>query len=87
MINRGALSRVDCQPQRVELLYQYSDDREDFMRELERLVLKEQSCCGAAGVSFDVKHTAAGSMVIVCVVSAGLPAQTVIAAFAEMTPA
>ena len=83
-LNGRALSRVSQFEQRVELLYQTSDE---VLTELERLVAAEQGCCGAAGVNFDLHRLDAGARVVIRAANNGLPARTVMATFAAMVPA
>ncbi|NKC01337.1 MAG: hypothetical protein GKR90_22955 [Pseudomonadales bacterium] len=52
--------------------------------ELERLVSAEQGCCGAAGVEFAIRCEGTICHVVVRKVRNGLPAETVLAAFAGM---
>ena len=70
----------------MELVYRQSDGTPSLLPDLENLVQAEQGCCGAAGVEFELIPQASSTSVIVNVVREGLPAQTVIAAFAEMKP-
>jgi len=69
----------------VELVYRQSDGA-PLLPDLEKLVQAEQGCCGTAGVEFELFPQLSGASVVVNVVREGLPAQTVIAAFAEMKP-
>jgi len=75
------LSSVEKTAQGVELLYQ---SNADVVQELERLVEAEQGCCGAAGVEFELAQGKDGLRVGIQTVRDGLPAQTVVAAFAAM---
>jgi len=66
------------------LIYRHSDESSHLYQELEKLVLAEQGCCGAAGVEFELIRLKSSTRVIVRVVREGLPSQTFIAAFAAM---
>ena len=52
--------------------------------QLQQLVEAEQGCCGAAGVEFSLHTVDEGVQVHVRETRAGLPAKTVLAAFAGM---
>ena len=64
----------------------YETDDGSVLQELERLVAAEQGCCGAAGVEFELDVLPDRVCVVVKTVKDGLPAETVVAAFAGMTP-
>ena len=55
-----------------------------WLEELQQLVAAENDCCGAAGVRFDLRRHGDEIHVQVLTRAEGLPARTVIAAFAAM---
>jgi len=83
-VNTLALSSVNRFHRSVELLYEIEDSV--VLKELERLVAAEQGCCAAAGVEFELVKLRHYDCVAVKTVREGLPSQTVIAAFAAMSP-
>lgn len=82
-INKTSLSAVHATDVAVELIYR---SNEGFVETLRTLVESENACCGAAGVEFVLNERQDDIRVVVKVVRNGLPAKTVIAAFAAMTP-
>ena len=85
-VNTHALVSVFRAEQSVRLTYRHSHEYPEISRELERLVMAENGCCGAAGVEFELDEQRDGMSVIINVVREGLPSHTVIAAFAAMSP-
>ena len=82
-LNEKISPEVILGPGRVELTYRHETD-DPLVSEIARLVSAEQNCCGAAGVEFKVTPTDNGSLVTIETIRDGLPAQTVLAAFADM---
>ena len=70
--------RVEQDDKRVVLSYSGGHEA------LQLLVEAEQGCCGAAGVEFSLASDEDGVRVSVVEKRPGLPAQTVLAAFADM---
>ncbi len=85
-VNTRALVSVFRAEQSVSLIYRHSAEYPKISQELARLVTAENGCCGAAGVEFELDEQRDGMSVIVKIVREGLPSQTVIAAFAAMSP-
>ena len=77
-VNRSALVSTTEATDTVRLDYA---DKPGVVSELEALVKAETSCCGPAGVRFALE----GRTVVVSLVTEGLPARTVLAAFAGMS--
>ena len=85
-VNSYALSSVVPAQKSVTLNYRHIPESIELSEKLKRLVTAENGCCGAAGVEFELDEQQDGMRVVVKVVRDGLPAQTVIAAFAAMSP-
>jgi len=83
-VNRRGLSVVEHRPECVELIYTECEESSRLCQELDKLVSAERGCCAAAGVEFELVQGERGASVVVRVVREGLPARTVIAAFAAM---
>ena len=67
----------------VQLFYGSAKGDKTLSEDLQQLVFKEQGCCGAAGVEFELVKNP-GLVVNVRLVREGVPGRTVLAAFAEM---
>jgi len=85
-VNTRALVSVIRAEQSISLNYRSSPEYPEISHELERLVTAENGCCGAAGVEFELDEQPDGMSVVVKIIREGLPSQTVIAAFAAMSP-
>ena len=81
-VNQSSLQRVTKGDDRVRL--EFTLTAADTLDELKRLVSAEDHCCGPASVRFDLEEGEDSAQVIVSITKDGLPAQTVLAAFASM---
>ena len=82
-VNERLLLEVNSTDETVELKYGSDGESLDQIR---RLTESENRCCRAAGVEFVFRDNQTNIMVMVKKVRDGLPARTVLAAFAAMSP-
>ena len=82
-INERLLLAVNSSDEAVELKY---DSDGESLDEIRQLAESENRCCGAAGVEFVFLNNQTDVIVMVKKVRDGLPARTVLAAFAAMSP-
>jgi hypothetical protein len=82
-VNERLLLAVNSSDETVELMYDSDGESRDQIR---RLAESENGCCGAAGVEFAFHDSQTYIRVTVKRVRDGLPARTVLAAFAAMSP-
>ena len=83
-INERLLLAVNYSDEAVEL--KYDSDGESLIQ-IRQLTESENRCCGAAGVEFVFRDNQTDVIVMVKKVGDGLPARTILAAFAAMLPA
>ena len=82
-VNERLLLAVNSSDDAVELKYNPDGESLDQIRQLTE---SENGCCGAAGVEFVFRDNQTNFIVMVKKVRDGLPARTVLAAFAAMSP-
>jgi hypothetical protein len=82
-VNERLLLAVNSSDKAVELKYDSDGESRDQIRHLAE---SENGCCGAAGVEFVFHDNQTYIRVTIKKIRDGLPARTVLAAFAAMSP-